>query len=161
MRYQIIRADGARGPWKIHLAHIAPAEWARRCRGARPLIDLVESAAGDPEPAREVRRHHPGPNQGRAHRAGILVQGGEHHGKHARERHHLRPPDLHAEPVQIARDASRLTPSHGDLHFEIVGDGLVAPGRLRTVEAQRKQIMKKLDLHETAELVRFAPRRQG
>jgi len=32
---------------------------------------------------------------------------------------------------------------------------------LSTVEAQRKQIMKKLDLDETAELVRFAPRRQG
>ncbi len=60
-----------------------------------------------------------------------------------------------------SRDAPRLTPSHGDLHFEIVGDGLVAPGRLSTVEAQRKQIMKKLDLHETAELVRFVPRRQG
>jgi len=32
---------------------------------------------------------------------------------------------------------------------------------LSTVEAQRKQIMKKLDLHKTAEPVRFAPRRQG
>ena len=31
---------------------------------------------------------------------------------------------------------------------------------LNTVETHRKQIMKKLDLHKTAELVRFALRKQ-